>query len=473
MNYREHFSIRKVSQSETIPGKEMVRNNAGGCTFKVDVWKKLHRFLILGSEGGTYYVSEKKLTVDNAKTALSCIEEDGLRVIDMVLDISESGKAPKNDPALFVLAMCSSAADEKVRKKALEVLPRVARIGTHLFHFAEYVEGFRGWGRSLRRAVVNWYLDKSVDDLSYQLIKYQSRDGWSHKDLLRLSHPKTKEEEKNNVFRWVTKGDVPLIELPLLIYAHEKAKKATTSEEIISLIEKYNLPWEAIPTQWLKNADVWISLLPKLPLTATIRNLGRMSSLGILNPLMAGEELVIKKLNKEYIHKSRLHPLSILIALKTYKRGHGLKGNLTWTPNGRIVDALDEAFYLAFDNVEVSGKRIMFALDVSGSMSWCTIAGLPITPKEASAAMALISAKVEPNYMTFAFSNEFVPVDISPRQRLDDVIRKMEEIGFGDTDCALPMIYALKNKIPVDVFVVYTDNETWAGEIHPVQALNE
>ena len=30
---------------------------------------------------------------------------------------------------------------------------RVARTGTHLFQFAQFVEGFRGWGRSLRRAV--------------------------------------------------------------------------------------------------------------------------------------------------------------------------------------------------------------------------------------------------------------------------------------------------------------------------------
>jgi 60 kDa SS-A/Ro ribonucleoprotein len=34
------------------------------------------------------------------------------------------------------------------------------------------------------------------------------------------------------------------------------------------------------------------------------------------------------------------------------------------------------------------------------------------------------------------------------------------------------MIYAKENKLEVDAFVVYTDNETWCGGIHPVQALN-
>ena len=42
---------------------------------------------------------------------------------------------------------------------------------------------------------------------------------------------------------------------------------------------------------------------------------------------------------------------------------------------------------------------------------------------------------------------------------------------MGTTDCAQPMIYAKQKKIPVDVFIVYTDCETWAGKIHPSKAL--
>jgi 60 kDa SS-A/Ro ribonucleoprotein len=33
------------------------------------------------------------------------------------------------------------------------------------------------------------------------------------------------------------------------------------------------------------------------------------------------------------------------------------------------------------------------------------------------------------------------------------------------------MLWALKNNIKADAFVIYTDNETWAGAIHPHQAL--
>jgi 60 kDa SS-A/Ro ribonucleoprotein len=33
------------------------------------------------------------------------------------------------------------------------------------------------------------------------------------------------------------------------------------------------------------------------------------------------------------------------------------------------------------------------------------------------------------------------------------------------------MLYALERKLEVDAFVIYTDNETWAGDVHPHEAL--
>ena len=62
-------------------------------------------------------------------------------------------------------------------------------------------------------------------------------------------------------------------------------------------------------------------------------------------------------------------------------------------------------------------------------------------------------------------------LSISPRQRLDDVCRELEALPMGGTDCALPMVWAQKHRVDVDTFVIYTDNETWAGPVHPAQAL--
>jgi 60 kDa SS-A/Ro ribonucleoprotein len=101
--------------------------------------------------------------------------------------------------------------------------------------------------------------------------------------------------------------------------------------------------------------------------------------------------------------------------------------------------------------------------------------------REASAAMALVTAASEPSHMFTAFTagrytirhwkTGLEQIPISPRQRLDDVVHQTARMPFGATDCALPMVEALKNGWEIDVFVVYTDSETWAGDVHPVQAL--
>jgi len=75
--------------------------------------------------------------------------------------------------------------------------------------------------------------------------------------------------------------------------------------------------------------------------------------------------------------------------------------------------------------------------------------------------------------MAWSRQAELTRLPLSPSMRLDDAVHAVSSLPFGGTDCALPMLYALERRLPVDAFVVYTDNETWAGMIHPVQALRQ
>lgn len=482
---REHFNVRRTPQNEKIPGRKQRRNNAGGFTFALDHWGRLDRFLILGTEGGTFYVKERQLTIDNGEAVLDCLAEDGLRTVARIVEISESGRAAKNDPALFALAMAAACESEVTRKAALDALPKVARIGTHLFHFMHFVEGFRGWGRGLRRSVGAWYAERPADKLAFQAIKYQQRDGWSHRDALRLAHPIPPTDEHDRVFSWVTQGwDAVPAALPAsmtadkaytLLWAFEKAKRATNEAEVIRLITEYGLPWEAVPTKWLKEAAVWEAILPKLGLTALIRNLGRLTANGLIAPGNQAARQVKKRLeDKRVLRRARIHPIQVLAAMLTYGNGRGVRGKLTWEPVTAIINALDAAFYASFYNVQPTHKRVMLSLDVSGSMGWPYIAGVPgLSPRVGSAAMALMTAATERNHMFTAFSHKMVPLKISPRQRLDDVLKAVDTLPFGATDCAKPMQYALANGIAADAFVIYTDSETWFGDQHPVQALQE
>jgi 60 kDa SS-A/Ro ribonucleoprotein len=223
-----------------------------------------------------------------------------------------------------------------------------------------------------------------------------------------------------------------------------------------------------------------------MPMTALIRNLATLTRVGLLAPLSATATKVTAQLTDEArLRKARVHPLTVLSALRTYAQGHGERGKNTWAPVAQVVDALDSAFYLSFGNVVPSGKRYVLALDVSGSM--CTpVAGIPgLSARDASAAMALVTAATEPQHTIVGFTAGssgyggrwgggtpgLTPLGISPRQRLSDAVQAVSNLPFGGTDCALPMLWALKTKVEADVFVVYTDSETWHGDVHPAEAL--
>jgi 60 kDa SS-A/Ro ribonucleoprotein len=480
-------------QSAPIPGreKEMVRNYAGGFVFSVDEFTQLDRFLILGTEGGSYHASERKLTEAAAKSVVKAIQNDGIRAVNRIVEVSVAGRAPKNDPALYALALAMTYGDDATKTAAYDAIPKVARIGTHLFHLAEYVNNLRGWGRGLRKGFSRWYNEKTPMQLAHQMTKYANRDGWTHRDILRLAHVSPATPTHDALFTNAV-GKAKAVDIDLDVAAYMSAieelrsldRKADGSfdsksvKAAVKLINDFKLPREVVPTELLNERLVWEAMLPHMGMEALVRNLATMTRNGLIAPLSDTKKLILDKMKDEdQIKKSRLHPIKALSALLTYGRGHGAKGGNTWTPDRNIVDALDEMFYATFQNIIPTNKKLILALDCSASMTWHELAGISgLTPRIASAAMCMVTARTEAEYEVIGFSSgtaSLKRIGITPRMRLDQAIAEIQKIPMGGTDCALPMIWATQNKIPADAFAVYTDNETWAGQVQPVQALRE
>lgn len=494
-------------QSRPIPGREqeMTQNAAGGYSFTLDAFGHLERFLILGVEGGTIYQTQRELVVQNADSAQKAIEIDAKRVVDMVVDVLANGRSFKPDAGLFVLAMVASHgvkndSPEKAeaRSYALSKLSEVARTPTHLYTFANYVKDMRGWGSSLRKAFARWYQNAPLDRLAMHAWKYKSRDGFSHRDLMRLAHPVTDNMARNEVFRYMTHpkdsplslgiknmafekyavgkhqatADVPEgIPAPLAQIAaaeellHMEDSDKATVKRAVNLIRDFRLTHEAVPGHLKNEADVWAALAEDMPVIAAVRNLAKMTSVGYISTMSEGEKKIVDLLtNKDAIQRSKAHPMQFLIALKQYGRGKGLKGSLSWQPSRNVLDALDEAYESAFGNVEVTGKRILLAVDDSGSMQgvWSNkvLDGL-MTAAEAASAMAYITLRVEPNTHLIGYSGNYREIPWSRRNRVDDIMRY---IGHGGiTDTSAPMQYVVDKKLDVDAIVSYTDNNSWAG----------
>ena len=267
--------------------------------------------------------------------------------------------------------------------------------------------------------------------------------------------------------------------LKALVELAKTGENKDTTTAVAIMEQNKKIQREHLPTELLNTPQIWNTLLAGMGMTALVRNLGKLSQVGVAS---SRSQDIIKMLgDPKNVKESKIHPLQVLVGMKTYSQGKGDLGSMTWPVNSYITTALSTTFRQAFGNITPTGKRFMIGLDVSGSMSMCMCAGAKnITPREGSVAMAMMTLHAEgaQNVHIYGFSNIFYNFNgkIRPEMTIQDAI-KATDVPFGATDCALPMTEALKmythNGVGIDVFCVYTDSETYAPTVHPQVALEQ
>lgn len=454
-------------------------SHEGGVVYQVDPFTQFRRFLILGTASGSYYASAQELTKQNLAIVDKVLRLDPVRAVGMIVEISHQGLATSNEPALVALAKAASYGindpkvrdGERVRELALSSLSQVARTGTHLLHFVDYVSSLRGWGTVLRRHISDWYIGKSHKNLAYQVTKYQTRDGWSHKDILRLVHPKAPDATYDGIFNYVVNdGDMSKLSIgsvqEYLAAVNVTLNQESSKDRVIALIEEFGLPREVINTRWLNDKDVQAALLPTMGVHALLRNLGNFSKSGLLE---AGSEAELVALDKLLITPGmRLHPIDVLKAYQTYQSGHGLRGSGSWIPSDSLIARLDDLFYESFKTIEPTGKMIYLAVDCSGSMDSPIGGSMPLSARMAAALLAMVTARTEDNYILRGFGDKMLDIGISPHDRIETVEKKMRQVDWNWTLCDLPMKDAMSRQEEVDAFVIYTDSETGGENVSDV-----
>lgn len=466
-----------VPQSRAV-SEIQVQNNAGGYTFEVSPQTQLERFLILGTDGGTYYVGEVDLTTQNVDFLRKMIKSDPFGVVQTATDISLEGRAYRNGPAIFTLALVLAEGSNEAKMFARGKVALVARTATMIYELAEYIDKLGGWGPAKVKAIRSWFESKTPEQLAYQAVKYRQRNGWTLRDLMRLSHPKN---VNKNVGNFILRGEVETAG-PEILAGFKWIQNAKSVKDVLAVLTVHpNLPWEAIPTQFLKESPVWEKLFENgLNGQALVRNVTRFAKLGSFNDQVFAREFANTLTDEDMIKKTRLHPMQYLNAYIAYNQGTPTRNSglyfqreKTWTVNGIIRDALDDGFGLAFGNIIPAEKRTMISVDTSASMGWWTAGNTALSCYQAAAAMGLITARTEPYYEINAFSTVTRSTGISARDSIETAFRKIENVSGGGTDCSQPMLSAIRDNKKIDTFIVITDNETWAGRIHPHKALED
>jgi 60 kDa SS-A/Ro ribonucleoprotein len=472
---------RTVPQSEPLTPAQ-VKNSAGGYVFQVTPETALRRFLILGTEGGTFYASETKLTEQGMKLVERCATEmDPVVFCRLVFEAART--APKRTYAIYAYAVGLTNANTKTLFSLHSPLS-VCFTGTDLFELVSYIEAMRGWGAIPKRAIANVLQDMPVEKLGLWAVKYRDRHGWTWRDVLRITHPvsrKDPDSRRSALFDFMLGKDARTGILPVDGYMLAKTMAPANERGIVGLVEQYGLPWEALTDEQRTDA-VWQACLPFIGNQAVLRNLASFTRRGI----DTGEfrAAVVERLVKA----QNLHPITLLNALKTYASG-GRVGRSTgnsYQPNPIFIDTLERSLNAAFTaGVQPTGKSIYVGLDVSGSMTVPVAGSAVLSCREVGAALALAVARNEVDYQIMGFTatngqsyashrnTGMSDLGFTATSSFRTAMEKTAHLPFGGTDCSLPMLDAIKRKLYVDTFVVITDNETWAGGIHPVKALAE
>jgi len=525
-----------TSGHPNLTSSRHIRNPAGGAAFKANEIDVLTRHLI---------ISQSRLILENRKDVRGKVTDLVVNLINKgksddlmhkIWTLSIEGRCWHRSNLVYCLAFCARYRGpkegvqdvaqaqllKKVRQDACNMVTEVCCTPTDLFQFVADFEtigkdlyGCSGWGRAFKRAIRKWYLQKEGKKLAYFVTKYQRRYNWSHKDLLKLSHPKVDNKKGSHaaVFRYITRGykaiqewmdwtpkEEDLCDTLGVLYAVHQASRTDQIETIIDLVRNHGLVHEQVPNKFLKNRQVWAELFKSIPMMALIRNLGNLTAMNLFvdeeghNGSEYLDEVCDKLKNHDHICAARIHPICILLALNVYCAGRRWKGSVSkehskvhWEPNERIKEALENAFYLSlkFCTKPIT-QRYLIAIDVSNSMfgknerhidyqprSGCR--GCPaLLPAEVAAAMTMVflnGCTKSPKIM--AFSDDIAELDIKKDMNLSDVLQLIGRCPSGRTDCAQPMIYAKEYEIDVDVFIIFTDNETYSGDIHPCVALND
>lgn len=480
MNYK-FFTEQKqqTPQTQPIPGREaeMIRGRSGGYMFDAGIWKMLRRCLLIGTAKSTYYAGKRELTEDFVEVLKQAIAENPNKVAEEILYASD-GRSINNSAPILALVLLSTGESPEAKKAFQEIFPQVVRTGSHFYEWLNYTKSLRGFGKVIREVGRSWLSREDVKSLAYQLLKYQQRQGFSHRDALRLFHVKPPTENHRQLFEWVVKGweELPA-EIPsdalAQIWWYEWLKR--NPEQTHAAITNGRLTHEMAAPVGKMDRQAWQLLFNEMPIGAMLRNLGSLTE---LNVLRGDEKANLERVeavlnNKEHLRKGRIHPIDVLKALKTYQSGGKLgRSQKTWNAVPRIVDILEKAVKLSFDVVEPTGKIFAHAVDVSGSMSGL-VADVGLSCCEIATTMALVTAKAEKNYMIRGFATDFRDLGISAKDSFSSAVRKASNQNFGGTDAAAAYDWMIKNKFKADVVCFWTDSESWAGSKHPSQALAE
>ena len=465
---------------------------------------RLSQFLYVGKEypdyqPGNWFVHNYFLAknVPSIEELAENVEKQ-LLPVEIITKAFESNLVPNPETLVFALAVCCrQMKSETLRHAAYAALNKICSSPQHFILFIKFASQIskqkeldanssskHGWGQGLRKAVNHWYLSKTPMELAKCVTRYRSRYGWKHKDIIKLSHPVSKNPGGEIVFKYIIRGleeinksfdeNSEFTEIIEYIKNVEDFKHCSDQVRAAALLETYKLTLDHVPGHLLKSKEIWNALIPSMDLHMLLTNLQRIHNLELLRPNSPTVSKVTEQLiNDENISRSKVHPALVLVTIRDYENSGK---PLTYEkrkireqfdkplpappkPNSKIIDALYKLLNLSFAHIQPTGLRYMVTINMNKVMlethAWRSG---NVNGAEAGCMIALALLRSEKNVTIATFKNVGIhTVNIDKTASFGQAMRRLQQMPVGNVNLGKPMSWAAYQNNKYDVFINVVD----------------
>uniref|UniRef100_A0A1B6DHJ6 TROVE domain-containing protein n=2 Tax=Clastoptera arizonana TaxID=38151 RepID=A0A1B6DHJ6_9HEMI len=342
---KDQETVDAQSKENEINLKKLkIKDNVDNDTLKQKEKVKFVRFLHISSEKPFYDPIDKFYTRRyekcNIKSIFNLIAlESPENIVNLIVKVKEDGTFIQSAPLVFALAICAVNNDKSLNIYAYKALPKVCSDAKDLFLFIKFLNklqpdkpgGKFAHCKGIKKAISEWYLSQTPSNLVRLITRQKKEHGWSHYDVFRLIHIKSKSPEHNFIVKYVLGGydkvskefentdntfikDTLKYFKALRDFTHEKNMVVAAKQ-----IENHLFPLESISPKQRRNIHIWTAILPKLDVKELIEVLPTVSALGYFHYKSNIPRMFIDTFENYYsLRHCNVHPSEVLIAKSTY-----------------------------------------------------------------------------------------------------------------------------------------------------------
>lgn len=427
-----HIEVKEDYMNRTqnlfTAGGKITVNKDGFPAFKRSLPEQYLQTLMTNTMGNTFYTKQDQLMVESLALHREIAKVDPEFMAKALVYARNDGYM-RLQP-IVGLVFLSTIPDKTFFKLAFNQVIKTPGDLEDFVTICSSVRNGKGLGRSVKNTISLWLNNMS----QYHAIKYGAdrKEGWDLGNIIKVTHPKPKDEIQNELFKYVANRDADLGKLPqvneLERVKNLRSMKATMTDEafakeVVDAIERGRLPWEVVTGILSPTTEVWEYLMKQMPYFALLRNINTLTRAGVFSNKENVDYVVRRLTDANAIHKAMVLPF----------RFHTALANTGSIP--AINDALRTAMELSFDNVPALHGNNYYFLDISGSMDGenLTIGG--------TLGIAAYMKSEQPNFLCFESRLQYA--DITKNDSMMTNLQKVLKLEQGGTNTGLCLKHLL------------------------------